>query len=229
MRCAVWSFAALALTLGCGVRPLSPGAGLPASPLLGPAPPPVREPSSVDELLRSRIVRAARRHAEDVGRRADGMPLTSPAHAAGEAFAFVRLVLADAGAGTSASDLIALRGTFLRRGALYRNRLPRLGDLVLFAGTGTRPRGPSHVAVVVGVAPDGTLEVIGWRRGVVRRDRVNPIHPSSRRLDGRIVNSFVRVIRRDDPPGTRYLAGELLDGFGDVSVLLPGDGDVAVR
>jgi len=157
------------------------------------------------------------------------MPLTTAAHAAGEAFAFVRLVLADAGARTSAPDLSALRGTFVRRGALYRNRLPRLGDLVLFEGTGARRGGPSHVAVVVGVGHDGTLEVIGWRRGVVRRDRVNPIHPSSRRLDGRIVNSFVRVIRRDDPPGTRYLAGELLDAFGNVSVLLAGAEDVAAR
>ncbi len=75
------------------------------------------------------------------------------------------------------------------------------------------------MAIVVEVAPDGTISALGRRAGVVRRDRLNPYHPNVRRLDGRIVNSYIRPVRRTDPPGTRYLAGELLDAFADASRL----------
>ena len=47
----------------------------------------------------------------------------------------------------------------------------------------------------------------------VRRSFVDPARPSERRnAEGEILNSFLRPIRIDDPPGSRYFAGEMLCG-----------------
>ena len=170
---------------------------------------------------------AARAEPPAGGAAADPAARAAADAAAGEAAAaFVREILAAAGLtlappGAGAGALARLRAGLGARGAVYRDHLPWAGDLVFLRGTvAGAGAAPTHVAVVVEVALDGTVSALGWRDGAPRRDRLNPYHPTRRRLDGRIVNSYVRTIRPDDPPGTRYLAGELLDAFADASRLL---------
>jgi len=170
---------------------------------------------------------AARAEPPASGAAADPAARAAADAGAGEAAAaFVREILAAAGVtlappGAGAGALARLRAGLGARGAVYRDHLPWAGDLVFLRGTvAGAGAAPTHVAVVVEVALDGTVSALGWRDGAPRRDRLNPYHPTRRRLDGRIVNSYVRTIRPDDPPGTRYLAGELLDAFADASRLL---------
>ena len=54
----------------------------------------------------------------------------------------------------------------------------------------------------------------GARRPASAASFVDPAHPPDRRgARGEILNSFLRPIRIDDPPGTRYFAGEMLCGI----------------
>ncbi|MCA9538531.1 MAG: hypothetical protein KC620_06565 [Myxococcales bacterium] len=82
----------------------------------------------------------------------------------------------------------------------------RMGDILFFDGAGGAP----ELAVVVDVNDDGVLEALAVIRGAVRRVKIDRAHPHSRRHKGRVVNSFLRVRRRDDEPQAAYLAGQLL-------------------
>lgn len=86
---------------------------------------------------------------------------------------------------------------------------PRVGDLAVFRETPGVPR----VAVVVEVHPDGLVECVGETRAAWRRIKLHPEQRGVRRSKGRVLNTFLRVRRPDDPPRARYLAGQLLQGF----------------
>jgi hypothetical protein len=67
------------------------------------------------------------------------------------------------------------------------------------------------------VASDGRITFVEVRDGRARRSFVDPVRPSERRsAGGEILNSFLRPIRIDDPPGARYFAGEMLCGVARV-------------
>jgi len=91
-----------------------------------------------------------------------------------------------------------------RRGA------PRVGDLAVFRSAGN---GVPRVAVVVERHRDGLIEAVGANRAAWRRIRLHPERRSIRRAEGRILNTFIRIRRADDPPRQQYLAGQLLEGF----------------
>jgi hypothetical protein len=97
---------------------------------------------------------------------------------------------------------------------------PLQGDLVLFHNTRDANRNHklddrfSDVGVVVGVR--GTLVTFVYvRRGRARQGVLNLEAPHRRRRTrrARVENTFLRVKLPADPPGTRYLAGQLFAGF----------------
>jgi len=92
---------------------------------------------------------------------------------------------------------------------------PRAFDLVLFRGAGLTTGAQRDVGVVVGVGPRADrVEFVFVRRSRAALGVLSIAHPARRRDQGGVVeNSYLRVIRPEDPPGTRYLAGELLLGF----------------
>jgi len=104
-------------------------------------------------------------------------------------------------------------------GVHHRRREPRPGDVVFFDNTYDRNGNHrldddlTHLAVVEAVAEDGTLTLVHrGSRGVVRI-YMNLHRPDEHADgDGRVLNSFLRVRRADDRPGTRYLTGELWRG-----------------
>jgi hypothetical protein len=86
-----------------------------------------------------------------------------------------------------------------------------VGDEVLFSEVG---EGGRLVGVVNAVQADGTVRFTYPRDGRQWRGVLSLRHPTVRRdRRGRILNSYIRTKRRDDPPDARYLAGELLVGF----------------
>ena len=83
----------------------------------------------------------------------------------------------------------------------------RPGD-VLFFDMGDGCGG--HTGLVDLVDGGGRLMFREWRDGSARRSYVDPGQPHTRRDGALILNTFLRVKRPDDPPSTRYFAGELL-------------------
>ena len=96
-----------------------------------------------------------------------------------------------------------------------REPLPRPPYLVLFDEAKPSPeQSIGRVAgVVLSVAGD-QVEFLYLRNTRAHRGVLNLRHPNSRRdADGKLENSYVRIVQRGDPQRTRHLAGQLLAGF----------------
>ena len=103
------------------------------------------------------------------------------------------------------------RRVCIRREPAARTHQPSApGDILVFdraLGDG----GADLVALVIARNTRGVLEFLYTGGGVIRRGFLDPARPSMRRdLDGAVVNTFLRHGKRWPPPGTRYLAGELV-------------------
>jgi cell wall-associated NlpC family hydrolase len=106
-------------------------------------------------------------------------------------------------------------------GRLHLKPLP--GDLAIFHDTYDRNHDGelgdpfSHVAIVESADSAGRVSLIHFGGHGVARIVLDVSRPSVHK-DGNItVNDYLRVRRQGDAPGTRYLAGELLAGFGTPS------------
>jgi hypothetical protein len=107
------------------------------------------------------------------------------------------------------------------RGTLHQGPAVRPGDLVFFDNTWDADHDDktndrlTHVGIVERQDRDGTITFISRVAGTVQRYRMNLGLPHvSRTADGKILNDHLRRKHRHDPPGTRYLTGELFAGFG---------------
>jgi hypothetical protein len=100
--------------------------------------------------------------------------------------------------------------------ALVAPRSARAGDVVFFNVAGEGGDCADHAGIVESV-DDGRIAFREVRSGQTRTSYVDPRQPSQRRsADGRILNSFLRPRRTDDPPAARYFAGEMLCAVGRV-------------
>jgi hypothetical protein len=136
-----------------------------------------------------------------------------------EASDFVVAALQDAGLrfGTDGS-VAALWGYLASSHIPVAPAAARPGDVLFFqtrvpasARPGTGCDTPDHVGIVSTVDPDGRIGFVEARDRQVRRSYVDPEHPRLRR-DGadRVMNSFLRPKRIDDPPDMPAFAGEML-------------------
>ena len=140
----------------------------------------------------------------------------APSECADDGAAFVERALHDAGFrfGTDGSTR-ALWGYLRTAHRLVGAADARPGDILLFdtRGVAPEPECADRAGIVESVGAGGRITFVEARGGRVRRSFVDPAHPSSRRdARGEILNSFLRPIRIDDPPGARYFAGEMLCG-----------------
>jgi hypothetical protein len=134
-----------------------------------------------------------------------------------EGAAFVERALHDAGFrfGTDGSTR-ALWGYLRTAHLLVAAADARPGDILLFdtRGVAPAPECADRAGIVESIGAGGRITFVEAQGGRVRRSFVDPAHPSSRRdARGEILNSFLRPIRIDDPPGARYFAGEMLCGI----------------
>jgi hypothetical protein len=124
-------------------------------------------------------------------------------------------------AGDAGSSAVALYRMVAAHGLIFgAGRRPLPGDLVFFNdtydrnGNGAVDDPLTHVGIVEEVS-GGTVRFLhrgsrGVARGVMdlgHRDR-------DRDASGAVVNTPLRLARRGDPPGTRYLSAQLFAGFG---------------
>jgi len=119
------------------------------------------------------------------------------------------IATAQAEAGLPAPGAVDWVGT-----VLYRTRArptattahPAAGDLVVFD--------PGERGIVTRTDPDGRVHFLFVKAGAVRAGVLSLRHPGLRRdRNGRLLNTYVKARRIDDPPGARYLAGELWSAF----------------
>jgi hypothetical protein len=82
------------------------------------------------------------------------------------------------------------------------------GDVIFFdLGSGCG----GHAGLVETIEPTGRIGFRERREGDTRHSYVSPRAPYLRRDgQGRIMNTFLRAKRMDDPPETAYFAGEML-------------------
>ncbi len=104
--------------------------------------------------------------------------------------------------------------------ATHKRKRPQPGDLAFFDntydrdGNGRRDDKLTHVAIVLEVYSDGTIELAhgGTSKGRTTM-RMNLYRPDEHAdTDGRVLNSFLRSRNADDDGGKR-LSGELFRGF----------------
>lgn len=87
----------------------------------------------------------------------------------------------------------------------------RPGDIVFFDLTGDGGDCGGHGGVIEEVDETGRIEFRERRAGAIRRSFAHPGEPVTRRDErGRLLNTFLRPRRQEDPPATRYFAGEML-------------------
>jgi hypothetical protein len=140
-----------------------------------------------------------------------------PSGQADEGAAFVERALHDAGFrfGTDGSTR-ALWGYLRTSHRLVAAVEARPGDVLFFdaGGTEAAPACADRTGIVESVDAGGRITFVEARGGRVRQSFVDPARPTERRdARGEILNSFLRPIRIDDPPGARYFAGEMLCGI----------------
>jgi hypothetical protein len=104
-------------------------------------------------------------------------------------------------------------------GRVHQGPAVRPGDLVFFDNTWDANEDGmfndllTHVGVVEGVEPDGTVVFISRVSHAVERYRMNLRVPNTvRASDGRTVNDYLRRRKSGEPAG--YLASHLFAGFG---------------
>lgn len=136
---------------------------------------------------------------------------------------FVEATLARAGAPMRGStrDLWAALD---QQGATHRRTRPQPGDLAFFDNTydrdddGRTDDPLTHIAVVVSVDADGTIQLAHDGTSAGRATLyMNLLHPhDAKGPAGQPYNGALRAKRSADPAGTRYLAAELWHGFATV-------------
>ncbi len=160
---------------------------------------------------------AAPRSAPPVARPVAAEPARGYAGGDEEATAWVEEELRDRGLRFGTDGTVSSLLAYVRvRHDLVPAHRAAVGDVVFF-DLGGRNRCGDHAGVVDEVDITGRISFRESRGGVVRLSYAHPEQPDARRAaDGRVINTFLRIRRAEDPPGVRYLAGSLLCAVGRI-------------
>jgi hypothetical protein len=205
---------------GCLAVPRYPG---PLGPLGRAVDLPVEHPAPDDLLVPSPEDPAPTEHPDAVARAARYFLTHTPAGFRDDCSGFVCATYDRVGIPLSGGTA-ALWSAAENAGAVHHRKIPSVGDLAFFDdtwdknGNGKLDDPLTHVALVLVVGADGTLTMAHGGSSHGRTTfTMNLREPHARRApDGTELNDYLRVQRRSDPPGTKYLASELLRGFATV-------------
>lgn len=108
-----------------------------------------------------------------------------------------------------------------RSGSIYKDELPKRGDLIFFSNTydvnrdGRQNDGLSHIGVVTGVDNDGTISFKHVIHQDVQTDYINLNKPNLHTYRGKIINSYIR--RASKNSAYPALTSQLFDFYGSLS------------
>ena len=108
-----------------------------------------------------------------------------------------------------------------RSGSIYKDELPKKGDLIFFSNTydvnrdGKQNDGLSHIGVVTAVDSEGTVSFKHVIRNGVETDYINVSKPTLHTYNGRIINSYIR--RASKNAAYPALTSQLFDFFGSLN------------
>jgi hypothetical protein len=150
---------------------------------------------------------------------------TTPRLAVSACNGLVEAVLSDAGLPLK-GNVRTLYAEMAERGWLHDAPLPQPGDIVFFDNTYDSNRNGrqddllSHIAVVVEVDDDGTVQMVHHASKGIRPLTMNLLHPSARRApDGKVWNSHLG--RPGYAREGQVLAGELFHRFASPGAARP--------
>ncbi len=120
------------------------------------------------------------------------------------------------------SSVAAIYRSVSAHGILFSSEIPPLpGDLVFFNdtydrnGNGELDDPLTHMGIVEEILEGGTVTFLHrGSRGVARGRMTLDTPDVARDASGEVLNTRLRLVRRSDPDGTRYLAGQLFAAFG---------------
>lgn len=120
----------------------------------------------------------------------------------------------------SAATIPELYRACRAQGEVYHSNRPNIGDIVFFHNTddlnqdGRNNDWYTLVGIIEGVRINGTIDLLAFHQGQVRRLHLNLDEPNTHSAsDGAILNSRLRPERSKDAPFTQYLSGQLFAGF----------------
>lgn len=122
-----------------------------------------------------------------------------------------------------ANGVKILYDTLTKFNKIYRRTMPGAGDIIFFDNTYDKNNNGKnddllvHTGIVVAVDADGTITYVHASASegtVIAYANLN--HPETPTLGGKRINSALRRKRANDPKGTKYYSGSLINSFGTV-------------
>ncbi len=116
-----------------------------------------------------------------------------------------------------------------KRGWIYNEFSPRIGDLIFFDNTYDANRNRkwdddlTHIGIISGFGKHGTIFYIHYASGRVKEDRINLNYPNThafRQKDGKlyIINSHLRINRGEGYSKKEYLSSSFFRCFARIPV-----------
>ena len=108
-----------------------------------------------------------------------------------------------------------------RSGTIYKNELPKIGDLIFFSNTYDVNRDGqindklSHIGIVTKIDEDGTISFKHVIHREIKTDYINLSKPTLHSYKGRIINSYIRRAGKNSAYPTT--TSQLFDFFGSLT------------
>ncbi|MFW5990150.1 MAG: CHAP domain-containing protein [Campylobacterales bacterium] len=109
----------------------------------------------------------------------------------------------------------AMHNYYKRKGRVFYDKTPKVGDLVFFHNTVGYSKDPSnitHIGIVYRVMSDGTVEFANLLSGIVKLSYIN-LQTRAHYKNNKVINSFLKKCPRGSRKH-RCLAYDLFAGYG---------------
>lgn len=186
--------------------------------------------SSQEEMFYERVVKIAK---NSIG--LSYVPAVNGKSFTSDCIGFVRYVYYSAGVdifqvyGSGRGGVSSFYNGIEKRGWVYNEFPPKLGDLIFFDNTYDANRNRkwddelTHIGIVSGFGKHGTIFYIHYASGKVKEDRINLNYPNThafRQKDGKlyVINSHLRINRGEGYSKKEYLSSSFFRCFGRIPV-----------
>lgn len=115
---------------------------------------------------------------------------------------------------------VKLIAQYFQKKQVYKKKNPEVGDIIIFDDTWDKNKNSkrddpyTHVGIVTAIEKDGTIVFVHGNAGrKIKKGYINFDHPDQSKLDGRQINSYLRVKYSWEHDSSRNLASHLVRAF----------------